>query len=341
MVPAPPVPSSPASGAGVTTIEVGGGVGVAALVALAVFFKRRRGGGGGGGGGGGNEPLLPFPPAAPAPPAPPPPPAAAAANDRFIADGHFIRLGLAQDATLGLKRHLGIDDDTQARFLQQPMAAIEGEFANAPNAEDRDNFVAVRDGDFVGNNRKALDALLAHPHARQSRLQRHHVMALRLYTTSSHSCINPPMREDPPTRPHPFAATTMFLADGIRLLRTVHANGDAPLQQRVFWRGVADLGLDQLFFERGGTEYACSSTSADKGVAFGFAGVDCPLLLKFVVPNVLQLGADVSFLSAYPTEQEVLYPPLTYLRPLGPAVKERYHGTTVLVAEVEPAIGAD
>jgi hypothetical protein len=276
------------------------------------------------------------------------PEAAAAASDRFVADGRFIRLGTAQDATRGLKRHLGIDDGTEASYLQQQMAAIENEFVHSPSAEDRENFRKVRDGLFIGDNAIALDELLAHPNAQQSDLKRHHLLAMRLYTTSSHACINLPMRGDPPTRPHPFAATTYFLAEGICLLRSVAlrrsfmADEDDVdvLQQHILWRGVADHGLDQRFFKEGGTEFACMSTSIDKEKAYRFAGTECPLLLKFIVRNPMQLGADVSFLSVYPTEREVLYPPLTYLQPnhLVPPVREQYAGTTVLVAEVAPFI---
>ena len=41
------------------------------------------------------------------------------------------------------------------------------------------------------------------------------------------------------------------------------------------------------------------------------------LLFKLKVASFLTRGADISFLSAFPAEQEFLYPPLTYLRPTG------------------------
>lgn len=46
-------------------------------------------------------------------------------------------------------------------------------------------------------------------------------------------------------------------------------------------------------------------------------------------------GADISFLSVYPGEKEVLYPPLTYFRPIR-LYKETIGGTEYQVAEVEP-----
>ena len=41
------------------------------------------------------------------------------------------------------------------------------------------------------------------------------------------------------------------------------------------------------------------------------------LLLKIVVPDFMSAGADLQWLSAFPGEAEVLYPPLTYLKPTG------------------------
>ena len=46
-------------------------------------------------------------------------------------------------------------------------------------------------------------------------------------------------------------------------------------------------------------------------------------------------GAAIGFLSVYPGDKEVLYPPLTYLRPI--RMYEEMIGTTVYkVVEVEP-----
>ena len=39
---------------------------------------------------------------------------------------------------------------------------------------------------------------MEHPHAKLAKLSRHHILALRLYTTSSFCKINDPLRKDPP-----------------------------------------------------------------------------------------------------------------------------------------------
>ena len=105
---------------------------------------------------------------------------------------------------------------------------------------------------------------MAHPHAQMAKLGRHHILALRLYTTDSYSKINDPLRKDPPDRPHPFAATTFFISEGIKMLRAVAAQMPDAYTERIYWRGMKDLGLTMEFMQKGGTEFACMSTSASQ-----------------------------------------------------------------------------
>ncbi len=41
------------------------------------------------------------------------------------------------------------------------------------------------------------------------------------------------------------------------------------------------------------------------------------LIFKIVSTDFMSMGADVGWLSAFPGEAEILYPPLTYLKPTG------------------------
>ena len=59
--------------------------------------------------------------------------------------------------------------------------------------------------------------------------------------------------------------------------------------------------------------------------------------LKFETKDFMSRGADIAFLSVYPTEQEALYPPLTYLRCLEMKM-ETLSGVQLLVATVEPVM---
>jgi hypothetical protein len=65
-----------------------------------------------------------------------------------------------------------------------------------------------------------------------AKLKAHHILALRLYTTSSYSQINNPLRQDPPQRPHPFAATTGLLDNGNKALA-----GEKFLEQKALTEG--------------------------------------------------------------------------------------------------------
>ena len=48
-----------------------------------------------------------------------------------------------------------------------------------------------------------------------------------------------------------------------------------------------------------------------------------------------EMGCDISWLSAFPLEKEYLYPPISYLQPLGSPVRELTHlGYTFTIVEV-------
>ena len=79
----------------------------------------------------------------------------------------------------------------------------------------------------------------------------------------------------------------------------------------------------------------CMSTTSSRDVAKDFAASDCPLLFKFMSRSFMSHGADISFLSVYPEEREVLYPPLTFLRPIKLS-QETIDGKIYQIAEVEP-----
>ena len=61
------------------------------------------------------------------------------------------------------------------------------------------------------------------------------------------------------------------------------------------------------------------------------------MLMRLRTTHFMQRGADIAFLSVYPTEREALYPPLTYLRSVG-AQKEEFGDKTVMVVTVEPIL---
>eukprot|EP01046_Picozoa_sp_COSAG06_P010277 COSAG06_NODE_559_length_14300_cov_98.800085_3_plen_713_part_00 len=275
--------------------------------------------------------------ASPSPPAAAAPPAAAVVPDKYIAADKQIRLGQPEDSTHGVEVLLGLTDAMMGEFYQDPIGAIKKEFALHGSADDKENLRCALDGikKLGWASGISLDALLAHENATMAKLKHHHVLALRIYTTSSYSRINDPLRRDPPQRPHPFAATTFFIDKAIKMLRAVAASLPNAHTLQVYWRGMRDLGLTMEFLQKGGTEFACLSTSASQEVAVNFAASSLPLVFKFETKDFTSRGADIGWLSVYPNEKEALYPPLTYLRSIK-AENETIGGVTVLVATVEP-----
>ena len=113
------------------------------------------------------------------------------------------------------------------------------------STDDQENLRFVLDGakraGWSGSG-ATLSSLVEHPDSCTAKLKIHHVLALRLYTTSSFARVNNPLRKDPPERPHPFAATTYFIDEGIKQLRAVAAKLPDAHEKQTYWRGVKDLG---------------------------------------------------------------------------------------------------
>ena len=155
-----------------------------------------------------------------------------------------------------------------------------------------------------------------------------HVAALRLYTTACFHSINQPLRDLGRTKPHPFATTVFFLTDAIKRLRAVGAATDeaAPDGEtgspRVLWRGMKNVQATMEFAARGGSELAPMSTTTDPVVAVAYGQSPDSLLFKIIIKNFMSCGADISFLSCFPSEREYVFPPLTFLQPTGRPVEE-------------------
>ena len=171
----------------------------------------------------------------------------------------------------------------------------------------------IRDKDREG---MTLAYFLNHRKAKEAALDEAEVVALRLYTTLAYKFMNIPLRDDMRYNqgsPCPLAVTTYFAASGIRKLRALNVES-GPV---TLWRGMRNLEAADHFMQAGGTELAFMSTTADLEVAVRYSLSRNSLLFKIVSPGFMTTGADVQWLSAFPTEAEVLYPPLTYLRPTG------------------------
>lgn len=165
-----------------------------------------------------------------------------------------------------------------------------------------------------GHGGKTLQHFCEEKQARLAELKPCEVAALRFYTTSSFQRINEPLRRR--AMPHPLKATTFFVYEGLKKLRAVHLQASYKFETRYLWRGLRDRVVPPSFLRSGGTEVACMSTSMDLDVVASYALSRTPLLFRIKVDSPMDLGAEIGWLSVFPTEREVLYPPLTFLKPM-------------------------
>jgi len=168
------------------------------------------------------------------------------------------------------------------------------------------------------------------------------VLVLRLYCTACFRSINSPLREElSHDKPHPFPVTVYLLNEALKLLRAVEAHSSSSHESMVLWRGMRNVTFDVADW-KGGCERAPMSTTRDLDVAIRYSFSARSVLLKVETQNFRNRGADVQFLSSFPNEQEVLFPPLTFLRPTGREPFEVRVGepeVAFLCVEVEPSFG--
>ena len=134
----------------------------------------------------------------------------------------------------------------------------------------------------------------------------------------------------------------MLLTEAIKKLRAVPAavhgsGGEGSVVE--LWRGLRDAVVPEEFIDGGGTENAPMSTTRSLEVAMRYSASAMPMLMRLKVGTFMQLGADLGFVSAFPDENEVLYPPLTYLQSVSPPAEVRVGDVTFTIVEVEPFIG--
>jgi hypothetical protein len=204
-------------------------------------------------------------------------------------------------------------------------------------------------------------------HVTKAGLEKKHVVALRLYTTIAYRKINNPLRDQARFdrgEPHPLPATVTFLRDAILKLRGTEkmttsattSTGKTPTlsssslfsssSEKVFWRGIKEVHLTDEFIRTGGAELAPMSTTSDLSVAMRYGSCENgSVLFRIVVRDEMMHGADLSWVSAFPGDKEVLYPPLTFLRPND--IKEvqdvvcKESGVRIKIIEVSPDLSAN
>ena len=81
------------------------------------------------------------------------------------------------------------------------------------------------------------------------------------------------------------------------------------------------------------------STTSNLEVAIRYSTAAHSLLFKLRTDSFMQRGASIQFLSAFAGEEEVLYPPLTFLKPTGKTLSVPFQGRLFTVVEVVPQFG--
>jgi hypothetical protein len=258
---------------------------------------------------------------------------------RFFEEPYELKTGRPVDAARGLVDRMQTDERFFARLVPANSAnEIEMEAEDYAKTSQEDGQEILEIVDYVLNQKtteknypngvrdKGRNCLrpayfLTHRNAQEANLSEGEVYSLRIYTTSAYKNMNNPLRDDGrydrrKTVPMPVAS---YLADSaIRKLRTLRAKtGSASEKNVVLWRGMRNVKVSNAFMQDGGTELAFMSTTTDVRVAVRYSLSRHSLLLKIVAPNFMSLGAELKWLSAFPDEAEVLFPPLTFLHPTG------------------------
>ena len=254
-------------------------------------------------------------------------------GSKFFRPAVELILGRPEAAALGIASYLKVDLFDLFRRCMEGTPSIVKEFAESGTEMDKEQVQyvlyeaagssskkfnnGVRD---VGRNGERLADFCNHESARKAELNEAHVLALRLYTTSCYRSLNEPLRDQERTHPHPFPCTIFFLTDAIKRLRAVYTSGDGGTQDAALgdlWRGMRNLKANEAFEAHGGSELAPMSTTTNPAVAVAYGQSAKTLVLKIVTKSFMNRGADIQFLSAFPEEKEILFPPLTFLCPTG------------------------
>ena len=177
------------------------------------------------------------------------------------------------------------------------------------------------------------------------RFGRFELIGARLYTGPMFVKYNGVLRGIKPTAPAPFRERLRALCPGGNLYAaTLHVINAAlvSLGQLTVcspvYRGVGGGRLPAAFVDtdefgcRGGCEFGFMSTTHDRHVAIEYAEGSLGVVLE-VEQGAVARGADLSWLSQYPHEAEITFPPLTMLEVAGMHVEG-----TVTICNVRPSI---
>ena len=274
--------------------------------------------------------------------------------DRFLV-GQLVT-GRPIDAALGVLGYMGVPEETVYGGLADGFASMVREVEAHGTEEDRYCLKYVLhaatgscerqwpNGVLDGGRESGLRLadFASHASARLAGLTAAQVAALRFYTTAGYRSLNLPLRSPNGIchQGYPFPVTMTLIAEALKRLRAVDAGTRAQVD---LWRGMRNVVASEAFLACGGTEVAPMSTTTDLAVAMRYscghgAATTSALLLKIATSSFMDRGADLAFLSCFPNESEVCYPPLTFLLPTGRSEQLQASGVRFTVIEVTPRL---
>ena len=165
------------------------------------------------------------------------------------------------------------------------------------------------DGEPVMRQPVRIEALVTNEVAVKAGLQRAEVVAARLYTGPMYQHYNRILRNG--ERGKYLYTIHGFASCIIKLSRIRHISK--------VYRGLKGSILPKELLDpdecgvRGGTELAFLSATTDKEVALDFAHGGAGSFIFELQEGMIDRGADLAWVSQYPNEDEVVFPPLTSL----------------------------
>ena len=256
--------------------------------------------------------------------------------NRFFEPIDQLRTGLPHEAVRGLEDRMVVNSPSFFKRISKGVEGIQEEVDElAACSSDPDVLELKESVHYIlfettcekgydtgvrdqGRGAMRLSDFVNHPNAKHAHLHEAEVVAIRLYTLMGYIFMNIPLRDDERYARNeqcPLPVTTHFACNGIKKLRGLHVD----FGKTTLWRGLRNLKAanDLDFFRRGATELGFMSMTRNLGVAVRYSLSQHSLLFKVVVEDFMTMGADVQWLSAFPSEREILYPPLMYLKPTG------------------------
>ena len=213
-------------------------------------------------------------------------------------------------------------------FVVDPFGYLDGGFHGYPHTSmDRSKWSAADKSVCNGEHRRnvvVLGVFTQHPKALDAGLQQAEVIALRLYTGPLYIWYNAVLRGFPKEifetlEGNRYETTIFCIISGIIKLSKLT---NVPEDRRLY-RGLGGVLLPDSFWSkaegfRGGVERGLMSATADRAVAMQYSGKNGKRCTIFeILVGRVDIGADLSWVSQYPNEKEVLYPPLSCLEVMG------------------------